>query len=209
MDRPEDFRYAGGYGLVDRSYDTWHVDIRTIDGGLINRAVVLGHRLPEASTKERPQWVQYAFADHDHSQAFCTPVNSRLAGDRHDRRGFVYYDEVGDFRITISREGVYELRNAGGFFLRGEQQGPFWRLVTPSCSLLLDDGGHLVQLDAEHIHLGAGAAQQIVLGNALMAYVNELVGIFNAHLHNPSGNPPITPQPPFTPDLLSSVSKTV
>ncbi|MEO8603372.1 MAG: hypothetical protein ABI629_12420 [bacterium] len=150
-DRPEEFRYESGYALVVQSYDTWHVDLETVDGGLIQRAIVIGHRLPEPSTKARPQWVQYAFADHDHSQAFCTPVNSRMPGDRTDRRAFLFYDEVGNYRITVDRDGQYEVRNSKGdvvLQLRILEDGGVIETRTPNTSIVQDDSAKSVTINA-------------------------------------------------------------
>jgi hypothetical protein len=69
-----------------------------------------------------------------------------------------------------------------------------------------------VTLEAPLIHHGQGAAHPEVFGDSLLQYLNQLVTLFNAHVHpgelaagfipvTPA--PPVTPFPPATPALLS------
>ena len=74
-----------------------------------------------------------------------------------------------------------------------------------------------VVVDAPIIQLVEGATHPLVLGDGLLAYLNQLVTLFNSHLHpgetavgvlpvTPA--PPVPPFPPATPDLLSTHSST-
>ena len=74
-----------------------------------------------------------------------------------------------------------------------------------------------VVIEAPQIELTDGAGHPLVFGDDLLLYLNQLVTIFNAHLHvgelaagvlpvTPA--PPITPFPPAQPPLLSSRVKT-
>ena len=70
-----------------------------------------------------------------------------------------------------------------------------------------------VVLEAPLIQHGAAAAHPAVYGDQLLAYLNQLVTIFNAHVHpgelaagflpvTPA--PPVPPAPPATPALIST-----
>jgi Type VI secretion system/phage-baseplate injector OB domain len=58
-------------------------------------------------------------------------------------------------------------------------------------------------------HGSPSAAHPAVLGDQLLAYLAQIVTIFNAHLHPvvvappPTTTPPVTPMPPPSPSLLS------
>lgn len=69
-----------------------------------------------------------------------------------------------------------------------------------------------VILEAPMIHHGQGASHPAVFGDRLMTYLNQLVTLFNTHMHpgelaagilpvTPA--PPVAPFPPPTPDLIS------
>lgn len=153
LDRPEEFRFDTGYGIVLESYPDWHVDILTAGGGVIQRAMVLGPRLPEKSTDARPQWVYFGFADHSHSQAWCVPQPSRLPGDRSSRKDFVYYEEVGNYRITIDRTGVLEIRNTVSAEvlqqIRIFEADEVVRIDTPTTRAILDNKAKSITFEAD------------------------------------------------------------
>lgn len=142
-DRPEQFRYAPSYGTVQAVHPaSWEVDVLTANGGLVLQVLVLGPRLPEISTKDRPQWVIIAFPDALQGQPVCWPIESRLPGPRLPRADFVYYDEVLNYRITINRENELEIRNTNGAVLcqlRIQQINGVIRLDTPSTSFVLQE----------------------------------------------------------------------
>ena len=73
-------------------------------------------------------------------------------------------------------------------------------------------GMTVVTIDAPLIQHGKLAAHPAVLGDFLLTYLNQLVAMFNAHMHvgqlaagilpvTPA--PPVPPFPPATPNLLS------
>ncbi len=73
-------------------------------------------------------------------------------------------------------------------------------------------GAARVILEAPLIQHGQGAAHPAVFGDQLLTYLNQLVAMFNAHVHpgelaagmipvTPA--PPVPPLPPATPSLLS------
>lgn len=70
-----------------------------------------------------------------------------------------------------------------------------------------------VQLEAPLIQHGQGATHPAVFGDQLLAYLNQVVGMFNSHVHpgelaagfipvTPA--PPVPPFPPATPSLIST-----
>jgi len=73
-----------------------------------------------------------------------------------------------------------------------------------------------VVVEAPQIELVEGAPHPLVFGDDLLQYLNQLVSLFNAHLHpgetvlgipvTPA--PPVAPFPPATPALLSMKVKT-
>ncbi len=219
MNHPAEAQQQWHLAEVARVYpDTWEIDAQLVNhgGSLLRRVHVMSHFLPEEHTAERMSRVMVGYSDLYQQGPVAIVVHNPIMPDD-QKAAHVYWSEHLAWRQRIDRQGVFELANTRAqIFIRGEEEGPYWRLATPNCTVTLDDAGKLIEVDAENIHLGAGAAQQLVLGNLLMEYLNELVTIFNGHLHNPAGNAPITiaaggtgPQPPFTPALLSEVSKTV
>jgi len=210
-DRPEFFRYGLNYGTVATVYpESWEVDLLAEGGGLVNRALVLGPRLPEISTPTRPQWVIFGHADHMQGAPVCWPIESRLPGARFRRADLVYYDEALNYRISISRQGEFAVTNTNGEAItriRMTQEGPFIRLETPQLHATLDDQGNLVELQAANIHLGAGAAEKLVLGSTFLTWLQSFITIFNSHSHPDAGtnNNPA----PTLPTILSEVSKTL
>jgi hypothetical protein len=70
-----------------------------------------------------------------------------------------------------------------------------------------------VELEAPLIQHGQGATHPAVFGDQLLAYLNQLVALFNSHVHpgelaagfipvTPA--PPVAPFPPATPSLIST-----
>lgn len=211
-DHPAESQREWTLGVVTAVYPSaWEIDAQPVFGtsGIARRCRVNGPFLPEVHTEARQSKVLIGRLDAYQQAPVAIPVHNVIIPDV-QKAAHVYWSEHLAWRIRIDRAGVLQIENtATGQRLRGEQDGPFWRLTTPACTLVLDDAGHLVELDAEHIHLGAGAIERLVLGEQLMAYINVLVGIFNAHVHTPGGNVPTTPQPVFPDSALSPVSKTL
>jgi hypothetical protein len=69
-----------------------------------------------------------------------------------------------------------------------------------------------VVVEAPHVELARNATHPVVLGDELLQYLNQLVSMFNTHMHpgqlaggtvpvTPA--PPVPPLPPATPALLS------
>lgn len=202
----EQYRYGTQYAFVERSYPTWEVDVRLPNGALEQRVPVVGPRLPEASTEDRPQWVILGFGGHGTSGAWCIPVPAQLDGG--GREGWVYFDQVGNYRISIDREGRLEIANAhdgGQTRIRISQSGN--ELLLDTSAKVRVQAGDIVEVACDAIRLGEPATEQAVLGNIFAAHHDAQVAIFNAHKHSPSGNPPLTPQVPLPDAALSQVTK--
>lgn len=214
MDHPAESQQALNTAIVVKVYpDTWEVDVQPTYGtsGIVRRVKVVSPFLPEVHTPERQSKVIIGRLDGFQQSPVAVPIHNTIIPPE-QMAAHVYWSEHLTWRISITREHVIQILNTDtGMTLRGEREGPFWRLSTDGCSLLLDEAGQLVQLDAANIHLGEGANERLVLGEQLMAYLNELVTIFNAHKHVEGGNPPIPAeytQPIFPLTALSEVSKT-
>ena len=74
-----------------------------------------------------------------------------------------------------------------------------------------------VVVDAPQIEHESGAPHPLVFGDSLLTYLNQLVTMFNTHVHpgelavgilSVTPAPPVPPFPPATPDLLSVQVKT-
>jgi len=78
------------------------------------------------------------------------------------------------------------------------------------------NGKAKVVIEAPAVELGGKASQPVVLGAELLQYLNQLVALYNAHVHpgELAGNVPVTPAPPApplppaTPQMLSNEVKT-
>jgi hypothetical protein len=153
-DRPEFFRYAPAYGTVYRVYPkSWEVDVLASNGGIIPRAIVLGARLPEESTEQRPQWVVVLWSEATDGQTYALPVPSRLPGLRYQRSELVLLEEVQGWKISIKapgntgvtvagQTGELEIRSEKGgrtLQLRIQEQGGVIRLDTPKTHVVMHD----------------------------------------------------------------------
>lgn len=89
--------------------------------------------------------------------------------------------------------------------------------LAANSGLLTVKGTTKVVVDAPQIELVSGAAHPLVFGDSLLTYLNQLVQMFNTHMHpgelalgalpvTPA--PPVPPMPPATPSLLSLKVKT-
>ena len=176
-DRPESFRYDSGIGTVKAVYpDAWECDVLAEDGGIVQRALVIGSKLPELSTAERPQWVEYAFASHLQGRPVCRPIQSRLPGARLPRASYVYFDEivakqadgtVKGFRITVDRSGNLEILSLTDPLrqIRILDQDGVVRLDTPSVRAIFNesDKSARVQCDGDG-ELTAGGNATVTAG---------------------------------------------
>lgn len=145
MPRVEDFRFATDVGIVIATYPAeWAVDILDLQGSIIRRATIVGARFPEVSTPQRPQWVLFGWMNHAEGHAWARAMNRELPAARATRSAFLYYEEAGLFRITISHEGVFEVRCRNG--RDADDDAPLYRLA-------IDKADGVIQLDTPHTRL--------------------------------------------------------
>jgi hypothetical protein len=114
------------------------------------------------------------------------------------------------------------LRSDQGLLVSLEDDGPAITISDASGANLVTidvssgrveiDGAARVVLEAPLIQHGANAQHPAVFGDQLLAYLNELVAMFNAHVHpgeTVAGVLPVTPAPPqpfFPPATASLIS---
>jgi hypothetical protein len=210
-DRLEEFAYSIGFGQVTVVYEaSWEVDLIDENGGRVDHATVCGPLLPNVSTPTRPQWAAYGFSDHLCGRALCWPVESRQPGTRFDRGGLVFSLERDNYRMTISKDGAFEIHNKTGDAvtrIRVEQDGPFIRFETPMVKATFDSAGNLHEIDAANIHLGKDAIEKVVLGSTFLTWLQAFIVVFNAHVHPDTGAN--SNHAPALPTILSEVSKTL
>lgn len=98
----------------------------------------------------------------------------------------------GTLRLVLSPDGAVTLEAAGDLAAT----------VAGACHVTCDD-----------IRLGSGsAAEQLVLGNSFLSFLNSLVSVYNGHVHvgnmGAPTSPPLQPQVSMQPALLSPKART-
>lgn len=118
-----------------------------------------------------------------------------------------------DYSILRSEAGlIVVLNDSGPTIALSDQNGTNLVKIDVSQSQVTVKAEVKVVVDAAQIELVDGAPHPLVFGDSLLLYLNELVALFNAHMHpgelaagvlpvTPA--PPVPPFPPATPDLLS------
>jgi hypothetical protein len=128
---------------------------------------------------------------------------------------------------TAATPGVKILRSEAGLLVRLDDDGRtiavsdgdgrnFLRIAVREGRLTVQATSKVV-VEAPQIELVEGAIHPLAFGDQLLSYLNQLVALFNAHVHpgqlavgvlpvTPS--PPVAPFPPATPSLLSTKVKT-
>lgn len=150
----DEFMFAPQRGIV-RKVDpkSWEATIETHDGALIERAIVLGSRLPdlnEGEFSDRPQYAVVWFCDAKVGRPVCLPVSSRLVGSRVNRENFVWYDEVKHYRMSIDTDGNYEVRTDNGeLYFRIEENDGIVRLRTPRTTIVMKDADGSILIECE------------------------------------------------------------
>ena len=123
-----------------------------------------------------------------------------------------------DYSILRSEVGlIVALNDSGPTIAISDQDGTNLVKIDVSQGQITVKAETKVVVDAPQIELVDGAPHPLVFGDNLLAYLNQLVTMFNAHMHpgelaigalpvTPA--PPVPPFPPATPDLLSTRVKT-
>lgn len=123
-----------------------------------------------------------------------------------------------DFSILRSEGGLMVVLNdAGPTIAVSDQNGSNLVKIDISQGQITVEATTKVVLNAPQIELVDGASHPLVFGDSLLQYLNQLVSLFNSHMHPgelAAGVLPVTPAPPVppftpaTPDLLSLQVKT-
>jgi hypothetical protein len=123
-----------------------------------------------------------------------------------------------DFSILRSEGGLMVVLNDSGSTISvSDQNGTNIVKIDASQGQITVDASTKVVVNAPQIELVDGAEHPLVFGDSLLEYLNQLVTLFNTHMHPGElaiGVLPVTPAPPVppftpaTPDLLSLQVKT-
>lgn len=123
-----------------------------------------------------------------------------------------------DYSILRSEKGLMVVLNdAGPTIAVSDQNGTNLVKIDVSQNQITINASTKVVVNAAQIELVDGAPHPLVFGDSLLDYLNQLVTLFNTHVHPGElaiGVLPVTPAPPVppftpaTPDLLSVQVKT-
>jgi uncharacterized protein involved in type VI secretion and phage assembly len=123
-----------------------------------------------------------------------------------------------DLKIVRSEQGLMlALDDAAQSIAVSDQDGSNLLLIEVRQGTVTVRATTKVIVEAPQIELVENAAHPLVFGDSLLNYLNQLVSLFNSHMHpgqlaagiGPvSPTPPVAPFPPATPDLLSLKVKT-
>jgi len=123
-----------------------------------------------------------------------------------------------DFSILRSEAGLMVVLNdAGPTISVSDKNGTNLVKIDVAQNQITVNASTKVVVNAAQIELVEGAPHPLVFGDSLLQYLNQLVAMFNSHMHpgelaaavipvTPA--PPVPPFPPATPDLLSLQVKT-
>ena len=123
-----------------------------------------------------------------------------------------------DFFIVRTESGLIVAMNDSGHAIAiSDQSGSNLMKIEVDSGQITINASTKVVVNASQIELVQGASHPLVFGDSLLQYLNQLVTMFNSHVHpgelaaavlpvTPA--PPVPPFPPATPDLLSVQVKT-
>lgn len=123
-----------------------------------------------------------------------------------------------DFSILRSEAGLMVVLNDSSHTIAiSDQNGSNLMKIEVDQGQITVDAQTKVVINAPQIELVEGAPHPLVFGDSLLEYLNQLVTLFNVHMHPgelAAGFIPVTPAPPVaqfppaTPDLLSTQVRT-
>lgn len=123
-----------------------------------------------------------------------------------------------DLKILRSEQGLMvALHDDSKSLAVSDENGSNLMLIEVQSGKITVKATGKVVVEAPQIELVENAAHPLVFGDSLLTYLNQLVSLFNAHMHPgqlAAGIIPVTPTPPVapftpaTPDLLSVKVKT-
>ena len=123
-----------------------------------------------------------------------------------------------DFFIVRTESGlIVAMNDASHTIAISDQNGNNLMKIEVDSGQITINASTKVVVNASQIELVQGAPHPLVFGDSLLQYLNQLVTMFNSHVHpgelaigilpvTPA--PPVPPFPPATPDLLSVQVKT-
>lgn len=124
--------------------------------------------------------------------------------------------EMGKTKITINNDGEVELKSNNKKITLTDQNGNNIIEIKPQQGNIKVQSKIKVVVEAPQINLVENATHPLVFGDNLLQYLNQLVQIFQTHIHpgqmagpvTVTPAPPVPPLPPATPSLLSLKVKT-
>ena len=125
-------------------------------------------------------------------------------------------DATPDVKIARSEQGLLlALHDDSQTIALSDSSGANILKIEAQAGQVTVKGATKVVVDAPQIELVANATHPGVFGDSLMTYLNQVVTMFNAHMHpgQMAGPIPVTPAPPVapltppTPDMLSVTVK--
>jgi phage baseplate assembly protein gpV len=125
--------------------------------------------------------------------------------------------EMGRTTLTMQNDGEVELKSNDQNITISDQGGSNVVKIEVQAGKVAVKAAGKVVVDAPQIELIDGAGHPLVFGDSLLQYLNQLVSLYQSHVHpgelalgvfpvTPA--PPVPPLPPATPDLLSLRVKT-
>lgn len=125
--------------------------------------------------------------------------------------------ELGKTTMTVEHDGKVEVKSNNQDITISDQNGNNSVEIKVQQGQVTVKGSTKVVVDAPMIDLVDGAGHPLVFGDSLLQYLNQVVSMYQSHMHpgemalgsfpvTPA--PPVPPLPPATPDLLSMKVKT-
>ncbi len=125
--------------------------------------------------------------------------------------------EMAGTSVTVENDGKVEITTNDQDVTVSDSGGNNLLKLEIAAGQATVKGQTKVVVDAPQVELVSGASHPVVLGDQLLQYLNQVVAIFQSHMHPGEmalGAFPVTPAPPVpplptpTPDLLSLKVKT-
>jgi len=125
--------------------------------------------------------------------------------------------EMGRTKLTINNNGEVELNSNDQTITLTDQNGNNMVKIMPQQGQIKIQGQMKIVAEAAQIELVENATHPLVFGDQLLQYLNQIVTLYQTHIHpgemalgvfpvTPA--PPVPPFPPATPALLSMKVKT-
>ncbi len=120
--------------------------------------------------------------------------------------------EMGQSTVTVNHDGDIEVNSGSSDITLTDQNGSNLLKIQVQQGQVSLTAQTKVTVDAPQIELVQGASHPLVFGDQLLQYLNQVVQMYQTHMHpgemaagvlpvTPA--PPVPPLPPATPDLLS------